>query len=141
MSIAEPDSFSIPAGARHPQEAFRFLVYVNRQDVLEKLALGHRKMTSLRAVSESFLARHPHPYIKDFIDLAASPNVTRTPPIAQRNQLESEMQNAIGLLLRGRTTPEEILAEIQAGQARIYERNRLRWDRVAESRKKGWSEQ
>ena len=100
MSLAEPDSFSIPTGARHPDEAFKFLLYLNRQEVVEKLALGHRKMTSLRAVSPSFLENHPHPYIEAFIDIAASPNVARKPPIAQRNQLEAEMRNTIGLILR-----------------------------------------
>ncbi len=141
VSVAEPDSFSIPAGARHPQEAFRFLTYMNRRDVLEKLALGHRKMTSLRSVSDFFLTHHPHPYIGVFIELAASPNVTMIPPIAQRNQLESEMVNTVGLLLRGKVEPEEILAEVQASQQKIYERNRTRWDRVAVSRQEGWAKQ
>lgn len=138
VSLAEPDSFSIPAGARHPGEAFKFLAYLNRQEVLEKLALGHRKMTSLRAVSESFLNQHPHPYIKTFIELAASPNVTRKPPIAQRNQLEGDMQNTIGLLLRQKVDPAEGLATVQARQERTYTRNRIRWDRVAEARQEGW---
>lgn len=141
VSVAEPDSFSIPAGARHPEEAFRFLAYVNRRDVLEKLALGHRKMTSLRSVSDSFIRNHPHPHIEAFIRLAASPNVTMKPPIAQRNQLESEMVNAIGLLLRQRATPEEVLGAIQDGQEKIYERNRVRWERVAEARQEGWRRQ
>jgi len=138
VSLAGPDSFSIPTGARHPEEAFKFLAYLNRQEVLEKLALGHRKMTSLRAVSESFLDQHPHPYIATFIKLAASPNVTRTPPIAQRNQLEAEMRNTIGLLLRQKVTPVQGLAAVQAQQERVYERNRIRWDRVEQARQEGW---
>jgi len=138
VSLAEPDSFSIPAGARHPREAFLFLAYLNRQDVLEKLALGQRKMTSLRTVSESFLKHHPNPHIETFIELAASPNLSRKPPIAQRNQLESEMQNTIGLLLRLKIDPVDALAEVQAHQEQIYARGKNRWDRVKEARQKGW---
>lgn len=140
VSLAEPDCFSIPTGARHPDEAFRFLSYLNRQDVVEKLALGHRKMTSLRAVSPPFLEHHPHPYIEAFIEIADSPNVTRKPPIAQRNLLEAEMRNTIGLVLRQKADPTEALNELQVQQARIYERNRNRWDRVADSRQKGWDQ-
>jgi multiple sugar transport system substrate-binding protein len=139
VSLAEPDSLSIPTGARHPEEAFKFLIYLNRQEVLEKLALGQRKMTSLRAVSEPFLAGHPHPYIEVFIEIAASPNVGRKPPIAQRNQLEAEMRNTIGLLLRQKVTPVQGLAAVQAQQERIYDRNRIRWSRVEEARQEGWA--
>jgi multiple sugar transport system substrate-binding protein len=139
VSLAEPDSFSIPAGARHPEEAFKFLSYLNRQEVLEKLALGHRKMTSLKAVSESFLEHHPHPYIETFIKLAASPNVTRKPPIAQRNQLEGEMRNTIGLLLREKIEPVNGLGKVQTRQERTYARSQTRWNRVAEARREEWS--
>lgn len=78
------DTLSIPVGAKHPKEAFEFIAYVNRQDVMEKLCMMHCKNSPLAKVSEYFLTHHPNPYIKVFEDLAWSPNahLTMQCPIA-----------------------------------------------------------
>jgi ABC-type glycerol-3-phosphate transport system substrate-binding protein len=73
------DALMIPSGARHPNEAFEFMAFVNRQDEAEKLNILHCKNCQLRHVSESFFAKHPNPYIRVFQDLAASPNARCTP--------------------------------------------------------------
>jgi ABC-type glycerol-3-phosphate transport system substrate-binding protein len=75
------DVLMIPVGARHPNEAFEFMAYVNRQDVAEKLCTLHCKNTQLRKVSEHFLQNHPNPYIDVFQKLAASPNAHGVPPV------------------------------------------------------------
>lgn len=73
------DALMIPAGARHKNEAFEFMAYVNRQDVSEKLCTLHCKNCQLRHVSENFLVHHPNPYIAIYQQLAASPNACSVP--------------------------------------------------------------
>jgi len=65
--------------------------------------------------------------------------VTRKPPIAQRNQLEGEMRNTIGLLLREKIEPVNGLGKVQTRQERTYARSQTRWNRVAEARREEWS--
>jgi multiple sugar transport system substrate-binding protein len=68
------DTLMIPKGAKHPKEAFEFIAYVNRQDVMEKLCSLHCKNSPLANVSENFIAHHPNPYIRVFEELSRSPN-------------------------------------------------------------------
>ncbi|MGD0540209.1 MAG: extracellular solute-binding protein, partial [Tepidisphaeraceae bacterium] len=75
------DALMIPTGARHKNEAFEFIAYVNRQDVAEKLNTMHSKNLQLRHASEAFLKHHPNPYIAIYQELAASPNAHSVPAI------------------------------------------------------------
>ncbi|MGA3067635.1 MAG: extracellular solute-binding protein [Tepidisphaeraceae bacterium] len=68
------DALMIPKGAKHPAEAFEFIAYVNRQDVMEKLCSLHCKNSPLAKVSENFLNHHRNPFIRVFEELASSPN-------------------------------------------------------------------
>ena len=70
------DILVIPRGAKHKTEAFEFIAYVNRQDVIEKLNMLHCKNSPLTKVSKNFLDNHPNPYIDVFEKL--SPARTRT---------------------------------------------------------------
>jgi multiple sugar transport system substrate-binding protein len=73
------DALMIPAGAKHKNEAFEFIAYVNRQDVAEKLCSLHSKNCQLRHVSENFIKHHPNPYIAIYQELASSPNARCVP--------------------------------------------------------------
>jgi ABC-type glycerol-3-phosphate transport system substrate-binding protein len=75
------DLLAIPAGARHKNEAFEFIAYVQRQDVMEKLCSLHCKNSPLAKVSKQFIENHPNPYIEVFERLAASPNARPVPPV------------------------------------------------------------
>ncbi|HEX8322977.1 MAG TPA: extracellular solute-binding protein, partial [Tepidisphaeraceae bacterium] len=68
---AQADILVIPKGAKHKKEAFEFIAYMNRQDVMEKLCNAHCKISPLAEVSEAFRANHNNPYIRVFEDLAA----------------------------------------------------------------------
>src|SRR5580700_2431339 len=67
--------------SRHKTEAFEFIAYVNRQDVMEKLNKLHCKGSPLAKVSDDFLNNHPNPYIRIFERLASSPNAQTVPQI------------------------------------------------------------
>jgi ABC-type glycerol-3-phosphate transport system substrate-binding protein len=115
------DALMIPAGAKHPREAFEFIAYVNRQDVMEKLCMLHCKNSPLAKVSEYFLTHHPNPYIKVFEELASSPNahLTMQCPIAQEAgaELQAIAQGAVTLTL----DPETALGAAQPRLQAIYD--------------------
>ncbi len=85
------DSLVIPRGARHKKEAFEFIAFVNRRDVVEKLCSMHCKNSPLAAVSREFIERHPNPYIQVFEDAAASPNAFSSPQIPVWSEISAEL--------------------------------------------------
>ena len=73
VTLVETDALVIPAGAKHPDEAFEFIKYVNSQKPMEKLCLGQRKFSPLRECSADFFQNHPNPYIANFLDTGEKP--------------------------------------------------------------------
>jgi ABC-type glycerol-3-phosphate transport system substrate-binding protein len=113
VSYCPFDTLSIPVGAKHPNEAFEFIAYVNEQKVMEKLCMLHCKNSPLANVSEYFLTHHPNPYIKVFEELAWSPNAHQT----MQNPLALEAGADILALIQGVVTlsvePRPALAALQ----------------------------
>lgn len=103
----------IPKGAQHKNEAFEFLAYVNRQDVMEKLTSMHCKNSPLRQVSANFLRNHPNPYIDVFEKLAASPNAHGVPSVPIWPEVADELNVAVQKVYLLESTPEQALAESQ----------------------------
>ncbi len=110
---AEMDVIAIPAGAKHPDEAFQFIKFVNSQRGMEMLNMGQRKHTPLVNVSPQFLRDHPNPYIEVFIELAKSPNTFSTPRMGIWNEFSSEMSAAFDRIWLGEETPHEALGRVQ----------------------------
>jgi ABC-type glycerol-3-phosphate transport system substrate-binding protein len=102
------DTLVIPRGAKHPKEAFEFMKYVNRQDVMEKLCNSHSKNSPLQAVSENFLQHHKNPYIDVFDGLASSPNAHGAPQIPIGPEVDAEIGVLVQkmALLDGEPEPE-----------------------------------
>jgi multiple sugar transport system substrate-binding protein len=120
VTYAGFDTLVIPKGARHPREAFEFIAYVNRQDVIEKLNKLHCKNSPLAKVSDGFVATHPNPYIEVFERLSASPNARSMPqiPIWPEVSAEMDVMNQNITLLTGDELdppkrPADWLAEVQ----------------------------
>lgn len=139
VTIAEPDSFSIPAGAKHPQEAFEFLLYLQRPEVMEKLALNHRKMTSLVEVSESFLEDHPHPYIESFYEFAKSPDAVIRPQIKHFTEFRDHFRVVVNNLFTATETAAELIPEFQESEQELMDKNLRRWNRVKDRRLEDWA--
>ncbi|MGD8237169.1 MAG: ABC transporter substrate-binding protein [Armatimonadota bacterium] len=113
VTIVGEDVLVIPHGARHPQEAFEFIKFVNSQKGMELLCMGQRKHTPLRAVSPEFLAEHENPYIEVFIDLAYSPNAVATPKMSVWDEYRDEMVSAFDQIWLCRGTPRDVLGAVQ----------------------------
>ena len=125
-SIADCDSIVIPVGARHPQEAMKFIKYLCSQEGYEILNLGQGKFTPLKAVSEAFLEGHPNPYIQLFIDLAKSPNAFHQPIMSLWAELSDEMGTACDMVMYGLDTPERVLAKAQERMDAKWQREKRR---------------
>ena len=138
VTIGEADVVSIPNGAKHKKEAMIFIKYLTRQEVLEELSLKHRKMTTLKAVSETFLQDHPHPFIETFVELADSPYAKNRVMIPHYIPYQTDMTVAIDAILYSRSSIEDALKSAQDRQQDVLEKQLRRWHRVADARMTEW---
>lgn len=107
------DVLAIPRGARHRREAFEFIAYVNRPEVMEKLCAMHSKNSPLRRVSTHFLETHPNPYVKVFEALAASENARTVPRVPIWPEVSQELNVAAQKVYLLEETPERALAQAE----------------------------
>jgi ABC-type glycerol-3-phosphate transport system substrate-binding protein len=121
-AIADTDALVIPTGSEHPDEAWEFIRYTQRQDVMEELCLGQRKHTPLAQVSEQFYARHPNPYIRLFRELGASPNAWAQPKTGVWNEYMREMSSAADKIGNLTLTPQQALDQVQERIQRSFDR-------------------
>lgn len=140
VTIVECDVLVIPHGARHVREAFDFLRYVSQQKVIEKLALGQRKFTPLRDVSDTFYQSHPNPYIKVFARLAQSPHARYVPRISIWQEYKDEMNVAIGKLYRLQVTPDQAMKDVRQRMQKEFDRQQRHWQSIATLRQAYWRE-
>jgi ABC-type glycerol-3-phosphate transport system substrate-binding protein len=141
VSLVESDVLVIPAGARHPNEAFEFIKYVNTQDPMEKLCLGQRKFSPLRECSVDFLKKHPNPYIDKFIALAKSPNAMFAPQLTTWMEYSDDLSDATGRVWRSRAVAQDALDEVQARQQAALDKRVERWGRLATKLTAQWNKQ
>jgi multiple sugar transport system substrate-binding protein len=113
VTCCASDVLVIPRGAKHPHEAFAFMTYVSRQDVQEKLANLHCKISALNKASDNFLNHHRNPFIRVFERLAHSPNAQSQPDIPIQAEVTDELTNFTDRLRLLDVTPEQGLAELQ----------------------------
>ena len=121
VAYCESDVLVIPRRAAHPAEAFEFLAYVNRQDVMERLCDDHCKVSPLARVSESFLAHHHNPNIRLFERLAASPNARHAPQVPILAEVSDAMTVFTQRLALLEVTPEQGLVRLQDEYTRKYD--------------------
>lgn len=140
-SIVETDILVIPTGAKHPKEAFEFIRYVNSQKVIEKLCLNQIKFSPRRECSPGFLENHPHPYIKEFLALAKSPNARYAPRLVTWTEYVSDMRNAVGKIWAGKETAVEALADTQRHEQRSLDHSSERWNRLSTKLMAEWNQQ
>lgn len=113
-TILSQDVLVIPRGAKHVKEAFEFIRYVQRQDVMEGLCIGHGKNSPLRKVSEHFFKVHPNKFIRLFDRLARSKNALTIPVIGIFPQMGDDITTAFQQVNTQQETPKQALAECQA---------------------------
>ena len=108
------DVLVIPRGAHRLEEAWEFIRYVQRQDVMEGLCIGHGKNSPLNKVSEGFWSRHPNKAIRLFDRLARSPNAIVPPRTGFWPQISNELNNAFQEVNAGVKPAPQALHDAQA---------------------------
>ncbi len=141
VTIIDCDILAIPAGAKHPDEAFEFISYVNSQGPMEKLCLGHRKFSPLTTVSDGFIEQHPNPYIKVFIDLAHSPNARTTPQMSIWQEYNEELSVAADRVFGAIMPADQAMRYVEERVQWKFDRALRRWDLTKDERIKHWTEQ
>jgi len=114
VSMVETDILVIPSNAPHPKEAFEFLAFTQRQEILEQLCLDHRKFTPLTRVSPEFWAKHPNKYIRIFYALARSPHAAIYPLLPIFNVINDELGSTYTQIWLLKKNPREALNDLQA---------------------------
>ena len=138
VTIVMSDILTIPLGAPHPKEAFEFISYVNRQDVMEKLCSEHCKFTALLKVSDAFWRNHPNPHIRVFYDLALSPGAQRPPQISIWNEYSNEWNRAIDEVWAQRQEPADALQRVQDRIQPKLDRRLERWNMISGKLEAQW---
>jgi len=138
VTVAETDVLAIPRGARHPQEALEFILYVNRRENMEKLCFLQRKFTPLVEVGSDFLEKHPNPYIGMFRKLSESPGAYASQPIPILSEYTDGLESAAERVFFLLDTPEDALGGVQKRFERRLRQYYRRWDLVRERRLKEW---
>ncbi|AIE84085.1 ABC transporter substrate-binding protein [Fimbriimonas ginsengisoli] len=113
-TLVDLDVLCIPRGAKHPKEAFEFIKYVQSQKGMEKLCLGQKKATPLRAVSPGFFEKHPNPFIQLFATLPYSKTLAVAPKLGIWPEYQSEIDSAFDSIMLMQKTPKQALDDIQA---------------------------
>lgn len=113
MTMVDEDVLVIPRGAKHPDEAFEFIKFVQSQKGMELLCLGQRKNSPLAEVSDEFYKKHPHPYIRLFTELAKSPNAVAPPKLGIWQEYTAELNNAYSQINLMEKSPEDALQAVK----------------------------
>lgn len=122
ITICNADVLVIPRGAPHPHEAFEFIAFVNRPDVMERLCSLHCKNSPLAKSSEEFVRKHLNPYIATFERLADSPNARGIPQIPIWPEVESDVVATSQEILLLKSSAAEALTRCQRRMEEKYSR-------------------
>lgn len=139
-AVADVDLLVMPKGARHPKAAVEFMLYMVSQPAMEQLAIAHGKLTSLKDVSAGFRAKHPHPYVQAFIDIANSGHARMRPQLAHYTKYFNDTNVLVNGIVSGLEQPGPGLETHQRLQQKELDAKLRRWARVADSRREEWKE-
>lgn len=139
-TVVESDILVIPRGARHVEEAWNFIKFVQQRQNMEKLCLGQQKFSPLREVSDEFYAQHRNPEIRLFRELAESPNARGIPRIPVWAEYRDEMAVALDRIWVNGEEPAVALRRVKERIQPKLDRANARWAAVREERLKDWSQ-
>jgi ABC-type glycerol-3-phosphate transport system substrate-binding protein len=118
--LLEADILAIPRGCPHPEEAYRFLLFTQRQDMQEQLAIAHCKPSPFLNLSPGFLEGHPNRGIRVFDAVAKSPSVQILPRTRAWKQYADLFGNALDAATAG-GDPAALLSDVQTRAQRLID--------------------
>jgi len=124
FTIADADMLVIPAGTKHPREAWEFLRYVSSPNLsaqraedltgTELVCFLQEKASPLEQWSPYFASHHTDPDIAIFRRLADSPHAVMVPQVGIWEQYSRELGTAFDEVRLELQTPEQALQHAQA---------------------------
>ncbi|QYM79164.1 ABC transporter substrate-binding protein [Horticoccus luteus] len=124
FAMVESDVLVIPRGAKHAAAAWEFIKFVNSHNPNartraelqggELLCFMQEKNSPMRQWSPFFTEHHPHPYIKEFRTLAASPHAAFLGEVGIFPEYNRELATAFDRVRLLMATPGQALADAQA---------------------------
>ena len=141
VAIVESDVIAIPAGAKHPKEAFEFLKYLNTQGPMEKMCMGKLQFSPLKDCSPEFLRDHPNPYIKVFLDLAKSPNAKYAPRLPIWTEYDADMRDAVSKIWDEKVPAADALNDLELHEQKVLDTQKERWNRLSAKLEAEWNQQ
>ena len=114
ITTVDCDCILIPRGSKHPKEAFEFIKWLMQPENLEELCILQGKFSPLLySDRKDFIEKHPHPYIKIFIDLAKSDGARFFPQSPLYERYRRELTRAFESVIRLEKEPHIALNEVQ----------------------------
>ena len=96
IGLIDTDILVIPRGVKHPEACMEFVAYTQQQHVVEHLSTVHCKNSTLAAVSDDFITKHPNRGVRTFATIANSPRGYICPPtrtwLQFKDIMDSNMQ-------------------------------------------------
>ena len=110
------DALAIPKGAKNPDKALYFMLWLLKKENINYLALSQSKFPPLKlsqSEEREFIKKHPNPYIEVFMDLAESSNAVYFPHLSFSKEYKREIKKAFDKVLRLEMSPKEALDDLQ----------------------------
>jgi multiple sugar transport system substrate-binding protein len=121
-TVLNLNTLMIPRGAHHAKEAFEFVRFVQKQEVMEQLCTDQRCNSPLTNVSEQFFSKHPNKFIRVFDQLARSKQAVGPAKIGVWGQIGREVGDAVDKMDLGLKEPKRALDDAQ-------ERLKVAWEK------------
>jgi ABC-type glycerol-3-phosphate transport system substrate-binding protein len=120
------DALAIPKGAKNPDQALYFILWLLKKENVNYLALSQNKFPPLK-LSESekrqFIKKHQNPYIEVFMDLTESSNAVYFPHLSFSKEYKREIKKAFDKVLRLEMSPKEALDDLQKRMLAVQRRS------------------
>lgn len=145
VTLAQADVLIIPRDCPHPEEAWKFISYVNSRgdpddphaplEGMEIVCLGQGKNTPFKSTSTLFRQKHRHESLQVFMDLAGSRNAIIEPMMPMWNEYrEACISSFEELWTKGDDpghSPREILKNLKERMQSKLDRE---WERIDRNR-------
>lgn len=107
------DVLAIPTGAKHPEEAWEFIKFVQSQEGMEMLCTAQWKHSPLSQVSEKFYREHRNKRIRLFYDLAAHGRTFAPPKVGIWKEWQDELKSSFENIWTNGMDPEVALTYVE----------------------------
>jgi ABC-type glycerol-3-phosphate transport system substrate-binding protein len=138
VTLVQCDVLSIPRGSKHPDEAWEFILFVQRPEMMEDLCVRQRRFSPLANTSAEFYARHPHPYIRLFRRLAEGENNRQWPRTPIQAEYSDELGQAFERVWLWKQEPADAMRDVKRRIQPKLDRMNERWEKVKDKRMEEW---